>query len=94
LKRKRGGSHRGSKIQILEQPGLELIERRRQADQQEQPEAPNLPAVQGGRAALSQSLRPAEPPKEGERGAGEREATLKVGAELARGESEKNGRSL
>jgi hypothetical protein len=35
LKRNRGGSRQGSKIEILNQTGPELTERRRQADQQE-----------------------------------------------------------
>jgi hypothetical protein len=34
--------------------------------------------IQGGRPPLSQSLRPAEPPEEGERGAGRSPATLKA----------------
>jgi hypothetical protein len=38
---------------------------------------PRVPAVQGGRPPLSQSLRPARPPEEGERGAGELPETLK-----------------
>jgi hypothetical protein len=40
---------------------------------------PKLPAVQGGRPPLSQSLRPARPPEEGERGAGGLPGTLKGG---------------
>jgi hypothetical protein len=49
--------------------------------------APTLPAIQGGRPPPSQSLRPARPPEEGERGAGELPATLKekVGGERERG---------
>jgi hypothetical protein len=44
-----------------------------------QEKKPKEPAVQGPRPPLSQSLRPARPPEEGERGAGKQPETLKGG---------------
>jgi hypothetical protein len=48
------------------------------------PQALNLLAIQGARPPLSQSLRPARPLEERERGAGEREATFNVAEERER----------